>query len=510
MSQASHKGQIGTALSACLDGLEPRTVHVEADVASGLPSFTVVGLTDRAVQEARQRVKPALQNSGFIFPSNRVTINLAPAGLHKEGSAFDLAIAVAILRAGLGNGEPVLPVATARAAFIGELGLDGRLKPVRGALSLAAHLAAAGAEVVYAPDACAGEAAESGATVVPVATLAGLVKHLRGEVTIAPSGRLGRSAGPTGAAVDLGDIQGQVAAKRALVLAAAGGHHLLLQGPPGTGKTLMARAMAGLLPELGVDESVEVTRIHSVAGLAGGALVSRPPLRMPHHTISIGGLLGAGNPLMPGELSLAHRGVLVMDEMPEFRRDCLEALRGPLEEGRVRLSRATGTRVLPARFTLVATANPCPCGLGGTAGARGCTCPAHVVARYRRRISGPIMDRIDLAVDVLPVRLRAIKQVAAGESSAAARQRVKEARLRQVARQGAGRLNRELTPTDLERICRMTPGASRLLPSLSRSHHLSGRAFHGTIRVALTLADLAGSDLVGEEHLLEACEYRGG
>jgi magnesium chelatase family protein len=505
-------GLIGTAVTACLDGVEPRTVHVEADVAPGLPSFTVVGLTDRAVQEARQRVKPALQNSGFGFPSNRVTINLAPAGLHKEGSAFDVAIAVAVLRADDVGKKPVLGPGDARTAFIGELGLDGRLKPVRGALSLAAHLAASGAETVYAPEACAAEAAESGATVIPVASLSALVRHLRGEVALAPWSGGGHARALPPVAVDLADIEGQVAAKRAVIIAAAGGHHLLLQGPPGTGKTLLARAMAGVLPDLPDAHSIEVSRIHSVAGFPVEGLTRRPPLRMPHHTISIAGLLGAGVPLIPGELTLAHRGVLVMDEMPEFRRDCLEALRGPLEEGTVRLSRAGGTRVLPARFTLVATANPCPCGLGNSrpAGPRGCSCGSQLVATYARRISGPIRDRIDLTVGVRPLRLRGLRAARPGETSATARERVEAARARQAERQGLGRLNSELVPRELDRFCRMSPAAARFLPTLSRTHQLSGRGFHGAVRVALTLADLEGSEVVGEEHLLEACEYRGG
>jgi magnesium chelatase family protein len=495
---------IASSLTACLDGIQARSVDVEADIAAGLPSFSIVGLTDKAIQEARERVRSAMRNSGFGFPGHRLTVNLAPAELRKEGSAFDLAIAMAILRSsqlpGLDNGPR-----NGDSAFIGELGLDGAVRPVRGALALSSHLAARGVRRVFAPAANAAEAAGSGLMVHPVGSLVDLVAHLRGETEIPVQPALTENGDVTPPEVDLSHIEDQAIPKRALEIAAAGGHHLLFTGPPGAGKSMLARAFGGLLPDLAASEAKEVTTIHSIAGvLRGGGMVRRPPLRSPHHSISIAGLIGGGASFSPGDLSLAHRGVLVLDELPEFRRDCLEALREPLEEGRFRISRAGGTRVLPARFTLVATANPCPCGAGSD---EECRCAPEVLARYQRKLSGPLRDRLDLVVDVGAVHLTGIHQIRSSETDLA-RARVEDARRLQAKRQGEGVLNSSLPGAALGRVCVLGDGAENELRTISRRYGLSGRGFHGVLRVARSIADLEGNERITIADLGEACVYR--
>ena len=495
--------------SCGLSGIEGFAVSVEVNLAPGMPMFEIVGLPDASVKESRERVRAAMKNSGFPFPSERLTVNLAPADLKKEGVAFDLPIALGMLTC-LG----IVPQEAAQGmCVIGELSLDGSVRPVRGALPMVIGAMERGVKAIMLPEDNVNEiCCVEGVAIYPVASLNAAVRHLTGELPIAPVRPVAYTelVSRRQYAEDFCHVKGQSQAKRALEIAAAGGHNVLLIGPPGSGKTLMARCMPTILPDMTFEEALESTRIHSVAGIVPPTgLLTERPFRSPHHTASHASLVGGGPNAAPGEISKAHNGVLFLDELPEYRRDVLEALRQPMEDGFVTITRVANQSTYPARFVLVCSMNPCPCGHLGSR-TQQCRCTPNEIRRYLNRVSGPLLDRIDMHIEVESIPAEKLSDTALAEDSASIRKRVVRARQVQLERyRDIGiHSNAELNARTLAAACRMTPGAQSLLLQSTERLRLSNRAYTRILKVARTIADLDGFDRIEEPQIAEAVQYR--
>ena len=500
---------LAKVISCAVVGLEGAVVEVEVDISPGLPQFTIVGLPDTAVQEARERVRAAIRNSGCTFPMKRIVVNLAPADLKKAGPAYDLPIAVGIL---LSSEQVYADVS--QTTILGELSLDGSLRHTNGVLPMVALARQEGFSTIIVPDADAQEASlVEGTKIIPITSLAQLVSYFRGEI---PSpeykfDEVQEYTPPAFSMTDLAYIKGQEHVKRALEVAAAGGHNVVMVGPPGSGKTLLARTLPSILPPMTNEEALEVTKIYSVSGLlpSDTPLLKQRPFRSPHYTISNAGLVGGGHWPRPGEISLSHRGVLFLDELPEFGHSLLETLRQPLEDKIITISRAQGSVTFPANFMLVGAMNPCPCGYYGDP-FRQCTCPPGLVSRYQKRISGPFIDRVDIFVEVPHIDYEKLADDRLGEKSDKVQARVEAARSLQRKRFQGTKLacNAEMTATEVRELCRAEESAQSLLKAAMKQLYLSARAFHRILKLARTIADLENGDIIKAHHLAEAIQYR--